>query len=237
MAQFLLIDGPVSYDEAHHLQETLLTQRIAKQIGDVVLCLEHEPVITVGRAKNARDHIRANNPLPTVDVRRGGDVTLHAPGQWVAYPIIRLDGPRQDLLDHMKRLESAVISFLQHYHLPAQRDPRNTGVWLGTPNASPLKVCSIGIACRQWVTWHGLALNWSMDLGYFQYLDPCGFDATIMTRVTDWLDNRPDTADAQRHFYTCLATALSLPAPTFHHFDATNFTQIPEFLAKTPRDE
>ena len=64
MAQFLLIDGPVSYDEAHHLQETLLTQRIAKQIGDVVLCLEHEPVITVGRAKNARDHIRANNPFP-----------------------------------------------------------------------------------------------------------------------------------------------------------------------------
>ena len=100
------------------------------------------------------------------------------------YPIIRLDLP-QDLLDHMKRLESAVISFLQHYHLPAQRDPPILE-WLGTPNASPLKVCSIGIACRQWVTWHGLALNWSMDLGYFQYLDPCGFGATIMTRVTDW---------------------------------------------------
>lgn len=237
MAQFVIIEGAVSYTKAMHLQETLLSQRIAKEIGDVVLCLEHEPVITVGRAKNARDHIRVNNPLPTVDVKRGGDVTLHAPGQWVVYPLIRLDGPRQDLLDHMRRLESAVLSFLAQHHLPAQRDPRNTGVWLAPDAGTPLKVCSIGIACRKWVTWHGLALNWSLDLKWFEYINPCGFEPAIMTRVIDWLNERPIDENEKHELYRHIAISLELSAPTFHHFPTANIDQIPEFLAKMRREE
>ena len=165
-----------------------------KNLCDIILILQHDAVITVGRAKDAHSHIMPNNVLPVVEVRRGGDVTLHAPGQWVAYPIVRLEQKRQDLLDHMRRLESAVIATLEQYGIKGQRDDRNTGVWVPNSSESPLKICSIGIACRKWVTWHGLALNWDMDMSLYQSLHPCGFSSDIMTRAQDWLD-RPISKD------------------------------------------
>ena len=99
---------------------------------------------------------------------------------------MKLEGPEQDLHRHLRRLEDAVIDVLATQGLAGQRDDRNTGVWLSA-EPLPQKVCSVGIACRRWVTWHGLALNIDIDLSRFRSLRPCGFEADVMTRVADHL--------------------------------------------------
>jgi lipoyl(octanoyl) transferase len=231
MAVVIHIDGLVPYLEGQALQQTLLAGRIAERLPDTVLMLQHEPVITVGRAKGAPAHIHPNNPLPVVTVKRGGDVTLHAPGQWVAYPIIALTGDRRDLLDHMRRLERAVIDWLAEIGLTGQRDARNTGVWMPQESGPPLKVCAIGMACRQWVTWHGLALNIDLDMSLYQHLNPCGFSAEVMTRVMDWFDPSHDVNLSAAQLAHHLGQHLNLAPMQSHHYSAHHLEDLPDFLA------
>ena len=237
MSVIVHIEGFVPYTVGQTLQTELLALRIAQRIPDIVLVLQHEAVITVGRARDAHQHILPNNQLPVVEVRRGGDVTLHAPGQWVAYPIVQLTDARRDLLDHMRRLESAVIATLETYGLQGQRDARNTGVWMPNPVGTPLKVCSVGIACRKWVTWHGLALNWDMDLSLYASLNPCGFSSEVMTRAQDWLTQPVPGFEVRQTLSHSLIEALALKPPEIRTFSAPQLGQLPEFLANLSIDE
>ncbi|MCA9566720.1 MAG: lipoyl(octanoyl) transferase LipB [Myxococcales bacterium] len=209
MTRFLRLRGQVGYSEAHDLQKALLDARIAGEVPDTVLLLEHSPTITVGRARDAVRNVLEPGDTPVVTVERGGDVTWHGPGQLVAYPIVDLRGRREDLHLHLHSLEAAVIGVLADLGLAPTRDARNTGVWLPGP-VLPQKVCSIGIACRRWVTWHGLALNVDPDLSAFARIHPCGFSADVMTRLVDHVPGV--TLDAlvaplARH----LAIALDIP--------------------------
>ena len=145
---------------------------------DRLWLVEHDPVFTVGRARGAARNVLLPGDAPVLEVERGGDVTWHGPGQVVAYPILRLEGPARDLHAHLHRLEDLMIAVCADFGLVAGRDPRNTGAWIGGR-----KVGSIGIACRRWVTWHGLALNVDPDLAWFARINPCGFDAGIMTSM------------------------------------------------------
>lgn len=191
MARFVHLPGLVDYAEAHTLQRTLVDRRARDEIDDVVLLLEHADVFTVGRTRGAEANVLSAGGIPVVGVERGGDVTWHGPGQLVAYPIVKLAKP--DLHAHLRALEDAVIGLLADRGLPAGRDARNTGVWLpGSAGDLPRKVCSVGIACRRWVTWHGLALNVDPDLERFGRIRPCGFDAGVMTRTADHLAPTPD---------------------------------------------
>lgn len=210
MAQFLHLTGLTSYADAHALQQQLLTGRIRGDLPDTVLLLEHAETITVGRQKGAEQNVLVPDGVPVIHVERGGDVTWHGPGQLVAYPIIQLEGPRQDLHLHLHSLENAVIALCQQLGLPASTDERNTGVWLPRAQGTPQKVCSIGIACRRWVTWHGLALNLTVDLQRFATINPCGFDATVMTRLADHLDPCPRLADVVEPLAQHLATTLEV---------------------------
>lgn len=175
--------GRQPYADVHELQRAWVAARAAGTIDDRIVMVEHPAVITVGRGRGARDDV-ADTDVEVVEVERGGQATLHAPGQLVAYPIVALEGPDRDLHRHLRRLEDAVIDTLALHGLRGQRDERNTGVWLPA-EPLPLKVCSVGIACRRWVTWHGLALNLHVDLARFHALRPCGFSADVMTRVVD----------------------------------------------------
>lgn len=206
MATFLRLPGHTPYADAHALQQRLLRDRIADRIGDVVLLLEHEEVITLGRRRDAQSHVLAPGDVPVLQVERGGDVTWHGPGQLVAYPILKLEGPRADLHQHLHALEDAVLGLLDDLGLAVGRDPRNTGVWV-----DGRKVCSIGIACRKWVTWHGLALNVAPDLAAFTRIQPCGFEAGIMTRLADHLDPCPTLEDLVEPLAHHLAHALAVP--------------------------
>ena len=187
----LRLPGRVAYDEAHALQRSLVEQRIRGEIPDTVVMLEHAPVITLGRKAGAAANVLDAGDTPVIQVERGGDATWHGPGQLVAYPIVALEGERRDLHRHLRLLEEAVIALLGELGLDGVRDPRNTGVWLPSADGPPRKVCSIGIACRRWVTWHGLALNVDPDPAAFLRLRPCGFDPDVMTRLADHLDPYP----------------------------------------------
>jgi len=185
MARVLILPGPCDYEAIHALQQRLVALRADDEIGDVILMLEHAPVITVGRKRDSERHVLAAGDIEVVHIERGGDVTWHGPGQLVAYPIVKLQGRRADLHLHLRSLEDAVIATLHGLGLNGQRDDRNTGVWLPDGGGLPRKVCSIGIACRRWVSWHGLALNVSPDLTAFGRIEPCGMSAAVMTRVID----------------------------------------------------
>ncbi len=196
--RFHRLPGLSDYAEVHALQADLLARRIRNEIPDTLLLLEHAPTFTVGRARGAENNILDPGDAPVVKVERGGDVTWHGPGQLVAYPIVDLRNRREDLHLHLHSLEEAVIRTLTDFGLDSGRDDRNTGVWI-----DGRKVCSIGIACKRWVTWHGLALNVSPDRSWWARINPCGFDASVMTSLDEHLDPVP-TLDA-------------LAAPLAHH--------------------
>ncbi len=218
MARFVHLTGHTDYEEIHSLQQALVDARARDQIADTVLLLEHSPVITVGRTRGAEANVLASAGVPVIPVKRGGDVTWHGPGQLVAYPIVKLEGRRADLHLHLRSLEDAVIALLLDLGLSPQRDARNTGVWLPA-DPLPQKVCSIGIACRRWVSWHGLALNVDVDLAWFDRIRPCGFDAGVMTSLSAQLQTPPTIADLLHPLAGHLAVALDIEMGHFETLD------------------
>jgi lipoyl(octanoyl) transferase len=170
--------GRVPYEEALAWQRRLARERIAGTLPhDVLLLLEHPPVITLGRGSHP-EHLLHAEELDVVEVERGGDVTYHGPGQLVGYPILDLAGHRQDLHWYLRTLEQALINALGALGIPAERHPGYTGVW-----TRGRKIASIGVHVKQWVTWHGFALNVTTDLGAFERIVPCGIPGVEMTSV------------------------------------------------------
>ncbi len=189
------VNGLAPYEVVHRQMAEIVRLRANGELeDDVLLMLEHEPTITVGRGRDGEAGLLLPN-APVHRVERGGEATWHGPGQLVAYPILRLEGPWRDLHRVLRSLESAVIDTLRDAGLTAGRDARNTGVWLPAADGPPRKVCSIGIAARRWVTWHGLALNVSPELSGFASIRPCGFEVTSITRLIDHLDPCPPLQD------------------------------------------
>jgi lipoyl(octanoyl) transferase len=177
--------GRQPYAEVLELQRRLCRQRIAGDVqDDVLLLVEHEPVITLGRGTRATSLPLGPAELErrgvqVFEVERGGDVTFHGPGQLVGYPIIDLRRHREDLHWYLRRLESGLIAALGTLGIEAGCNPGLTGVWTGGR-----KLASIGIHVKQWVTFHGFALNVTTELSYFDLIVPCGIHDVIMTSVS-----------------------------------------------------
>jgi lipoyl(octanoyl) transferase len=193
--------GRVDYTAAHALQQTLIQQRLADLSGvpDRLLLLEHDPVVTVGRSPRSEQRAELERSLagtdcPVVEVERGGEATWHGPGQLVAYPIVHLAPGRRDLHEYLRMLEGVVIDTLHTFGVAGQREPGKTGVWVAQAGAMR-KVASIGIAVRQWVTWHGVSLNVTNRLDHFQRFHPCGFDHNVMTTLASCLASSPPTLE------------------------------------------
>jgi lipoate-protein ligase B len=176
--------GLRSYGEILELQRAVARARIAGDVDqDVLLLVEHLPVVTLGRTARAANlvatpELLAARGVERFDVERGGDVTFHGPGQLVGYPIIDLAGHKKDLHWYLRQLEAALIAALAQWHIPAERTIGLTGVW-----TAGRKIASIGVHAREWVTWHGFALNVSVDLSYFDLIVPCGIQGVVMTSV------------------------------------------------------
>lgn len=170
--------GLVPYAEGLAWQRDLAHARIAGRTGhDLLLLVEHPPVITLGRNSHAA-HLLDPGEVEVVEVERGGDVTFHGPGQLVGYPILDLRQHRPDLHWYLRALEEALIHALAALRVRAARNPPHTGVW-----TSNRKIASIGIHVKQWVTWHGFALNLTTDLAEFERIVPCGISGVRMTTV------------------------------------------------------
>jgi lipoyl(octanoyl) transferase len=171
---------------------------------DALVLVEHPHVITVGRTRGALAHILGAGEVDVVEVERGGDVTYHGPGQIVAYPILLLGEAERDLHRFLRNLEEGMIRTLARYGIAADREPGKTGVWIDGSR----KIASIGIACRKWVTFHGLALNVTTDLSYFTRIQPCGFDAAVMTSMAHELGRDPDLAAVKSDLVADLGACL-----------------------------
>ena len=170
--------GLVPYSDALAWQRALAQARIDGQLtNDLLLLLEHPPVVTLGRASQAA-HVLRREGIDIFEIERGGDVTFHGPGQLVGYPILDLTGHRRDLHWYLRTLEDAIVIALAQLGIHAGRNPPHTGVW-----TSNRKIASIGIHVKKWVTWHGFALNVTTDLAQFARIVPCGIQGVEMTSV------------------------------------------------------
>jgi lipoate-protein ligase B len=181
--------------------QALAEARRRDAIEDTLILVEHPPVVTLGRAKtmaNLRfgtEELRARG-VEFYEVSRGGDATYHAPGQLVGYPIFDLAEHGRDVLRYCRGVEAALIGALAGFGLVGRAIPGKAGVWIGDR-----KVASLGISLRRWVTFHGFALNVSVDLAGFGVIRPCGEDPGIMTSMTVE-SGRPVARDAVRERVT-----------------------------------
>jgi lipoyl(octanoyl) transferase len=223
VSELLVVDlGTLPYGPALELQRDVARRRISGEIGqDVLLLVEHPPVVTLGRtAKTANlvasPEFLASQGVELFEVERGGDITFHGPGQLVGYPVIDLKRHRRDLHWYLRQVEEALIQAVATFGISAGRVDKYTGVWVnvsetagrdseaasaaestvagsefpapGPQTRSPRKLASIGVHARDWVTWHGFALNVNTDLRYFDLIVPCGISDVIMTSVSRELD-------------------------------------------------
>jgi lipoate-protein ligase B len=186
--------GIMPYAAALEYQRAVARARISGAIAeDVLLLVEHPPVVTLGRSAKAKHllaspELLAQRGIELFEVERGGDVTFHGPGQLVGYPIIDLKRHRKDLHWYLRQVEEALIVALGELGIASERNEGLTGVWTG---GRARKIASIGVHARDWVTWHGFALNVSTDLRYFDLMVPCGIQAVTMTSVAAELAPAP----------------------------------------------
>jgi len=177
--------GRRGYAETLELQRRLCAERGSPDHGleDILLLVEHEPVITLGRTTQPSSlpltpEAITQRGVGVYEVERGGDVTWHGPGQLVGYPIVDLRRMREDLHWYLRSLEDALMDALESLGIPADRNPGYTGVW-----TAGRKIASIGVHVKRWVTLHGFALNVVNDLDGFELIVPCGIQQVVMTSV------------------------------------------------------
>jgi lipoyl(octanoyl) transferase len=180
--------GRVDYHEAHALQRRLVAERADDRIPDQLLLLEHPPVLTLGRHANRAhvlatpDQLRARG-IEVVQVERGGEVTYHGPGQLVAYPILALS--RRGLLIRplVRALEAALVATCTAHGVAAARRDGHPGCWCDPDGDDPRKIGALGLRVERGVTYHGIALNVTVDLADFALIDPCGMPGVTSTSI------------------------------------------------------
>ncbi len=181
--------GHHPYRATHALQRRIAERRIRRELDrDVLILVEHEPTVTLGRGTRATSlplpvTELARRGLTVAEVERGGDVTWHGPGQLVGYPVLDLARYRPDLHWYLRQVEEALIRAVARLGIAGEQRPGYTGVWTGGR-----KLASIGVHVRQWVTTHGFALNLVNELTPFDLIVPCGIPGVQMTSVARELE-------------------------------------------------
>ena len=186
----------IGYEPAWAEQRRLHAERAADTGGDTVLLLEHEPVYTAGKRTLA--HERPLDGTPVVDVDRGGKITFHGPGQLVGYPILRLPG-HVYVVDHVRRIEEALIRACADLGLATGRVRGRSGVWLSADPATrrrERKVAAIGVRVSRGVTMHGFALNCEVDVASYDRIVPCGIADAEVTSLSIELGRRLSVVEA-----------------------------------------
>jgi lipoyl(octanoyl) transferase len=192
--------GHMAYREAHQRQLEALTKRIAGEIGDSVFIVEHPHVYTYGRGSNLAElmpvtPVESRTPVELVPVERGGGVTYHGPGQLVAYPVLDVRQNTGDMHKFLRWLEDAIIRTIAPWGLEGEHHPTHTGVWV-----QGRKIASLGVAVRQWISYHGIALNVSTDLRYFGAIHPCGLPPEVMTSMDQLRGQSVKFSDVKTRF-------------------------------------
>jgi lipoate-protein ligase B len=183
--------GRRDYQESLAEMRSLVRQRRAGKIDDLLILVEHPAVVTVG--VEGDDGGAAGSGLPLVAVERGGKATYHGPGQQVGYPIVDLDPRGRDVRRFVRDVEGIVVHALAGFGITAGHVSGRPGVWVDERR----KIASVGVAIDHWVSFHGFALNVASDLTAFERFHPCGFDGTVMTSVSRELRRSVDLAEVR----------------------------------------
>lgn len=194
----LLNLGLEPYNQALELQHRLVAARREGRIEDVLILLEHPPVITLGRRGDESNIVASRELLAQLGievhrVERGGDVTYHGPGQLVGYPILDLGRHRKDVGWYMHSLEEVLIRALSDFGVEADRQEGRIGVWIGEKN-----IAALGARIEEWITYHGFALNVSPDLSHFDLIIPCGYRGVGVTSMEEALGGRPEMGEVRQ---------------------------------------
>jgi lipoyl(octanoyl) transferase len=213
--------GRVPYSDAHALQKRLVADRADGVIDDQLLLLEHPPVLTLGRNSDpahilASDEDLAARGIAIERIERGGEVTYHGPGQLVAYPIVRLHERGLLLRPFVRALEAALIETCAAHGVAAARRDGHPGCWCDPDGLAPRKIGALGLRVERGVSYHGIALNVTVDLADFGLIDPCGMPGVESTSIARERgeDGRPTTASVERAaaiFAPAFAAAIGAP--------------------------
>lgn len=177
--------GLIDYDEAWDRQKLLVEDIQKKRDRNVLALCQHPSVITIGRAGSSSNIVADENFLNRLGIKiiyndRGGDATLHNPGQLVGYPIFNLSSFKEDLHWFLREVESCIIELISYYGILGHRINGLTGVWVNENR----KICAMGIHCSRWVTSHGFALNVNNNLSEFNFIIPCGIKDKDVTSIS-----------------------------------------------------
>jgi lipoyl(octanoyl) transferase len=208
--------GVVPYEQAWEMQRELHARRVAGEVSDTVLLLQHPSVYTAG--KRTEPHERPMDGTPVIDVDRGGKITWHGPGQLVGYPIVALPDP-VDVVAYVRRLEDALIEVCAGFGLPTSRVEGRSGVWVaadapGAGSRPERKVAAIGIRVARGVTMHGFALNCDPDLTAFGTIVPCGIPDAGVTSLSAELGRDITVEDASGPVGEALTRVLTFEPAT-----------------------
>ncbi len=203
-------DAAVPYLDALEVQRALHERRVAGEIPDTVLLLEHTPVYTAGKRTSPEDRPLGDPGAPVIDVDRGGKMTWHGPGQLVGYPVMALAEPL-DVVAYVRATEEIMISVCADFGVTAGRVEGRSGVWItGRGGQRDRKVGAVGIRVARGVTMHGIALNCDCDLGWFDRFVPCGISDAGVTSLSAEAGRPVGVADvldaAERHIAEVLGT-------------------------------
>ena len=180
--------GKVEYERVLDWQRGLVKLRRDGMARDAIILVEHPPVVTVGKDGHCENYDQLETqPL---EVERGGDVTYHGPGQLVVYFIFSLARRGKDIHGFMSGIQDGIIQALATIGIEGRKDDEFTGVWVGQK-----KIASVGIAVKNWISFHGAAINLNTNLGDFKQISPCGLDAAVMTSARELSGKEIDFKD------------------------------------------
>jgi lipoyl(octanoyl) transferase len=213
--------GVVPYGEALALQRAMVEERRAERIPDLLLLLQHPPVITLGvKGDGGRSHIVATSArlaelgIDVAETGRGGDVTYHGPGQIVGYPIVDLKPDRCDVHRYVRDLEEVMIRVCADYGVAADRIKGLTGAWVDDGKSGSAKIGAIGVRISRWITSHGFAFNVNTDLRQFQLIVPCGIGDRGVTSLDQATGRELAVSDVEdrvvAHFAAVFGRAVSV---------------------------
>lgn len=177
--------GREDYKIVWDVQKKIHQKRVCNEVDDTFLLVEHNPVVTMG--KSGKDQhlllpqkLLQEKGIAYYEIERGGDVTFHGPGQLIGYPIMNVKEGLAGIRPYIERLEETIIAALADFAIAATTKDKMIGVWTEAG-----KICSIGVAVKRWVSFHGFALNVNTDLSYFDLIVPCGLQNVKMTSMQE----------------------------------------------------
>jgi lipoyl(octanoyl) transferase len=203
--------GTVPYRDALDLQKSLVEDRRAGRVPDLLLLLQHPPVITLGVRRDSRSHVTATDGqlalhgIEVYESGRGGDVTYHGPGQLIGYPILDLRPDRCDVHRYVRDLEEVMIRVCADYGIAAHRVQGLSGTWVGTE-----KIGAIGVRISRWITSHGFAFNVNTRLQDFQLIVPCGIADRGVTSLRKLIGYELTMEDVEARIVTRFAEVFDM---------------------------